>query len=115
MAEPRSSDQILVDALSAEKARLSRRLEKLKAIRDADPLGELLALHAEAAGLDFKTKEGLAKLSSLAEREKVARAALDKQRKRDTFKDITEQTNLEIEIGEIDSQIFFKKQFGRCK
>lgn len=115
MTAPRSSDQILVDALSAEKARLSRRLEKLKAIRAADPLGELLALHAEAAGLDFKTKEGLAKLSSLAEREKVARAALDKQHKRDTFKDMDEQMCLEVEIGSIDTQISFKKMFGRCK
>lgn len=115
MANPRSSDQILVDALEAEKARLSRRLEKLKAIRAADPLGELLELHAEAAGLDFKTKEGLAKLTALADREKAARAALEKLRKRDTFKDMDEQTSLEIEIGSIDTQISFKKMFGRCK
>jgi hypothetical protein len=115
MTEPRSNDQILVDALEAEKVRLSRRLEKLKAIRAADPLGDLLALHAEAAGLDFKTKEGLAKLDSLAQRERVARAALDKQSKRDTFKDMDEQTTLEIEIGAINSEIFFKKKFGRCK
>lgn len=114
MTEPRSSDQILVDALEAEKARLSRRLEKLKAIRAADPLGDLLALHAEAAGLDFKTKEGLAKLDSLAQRERVARAALDKLSKRDTFKDMDEQTTIEIEIGTINSEIFFKKKFGRC-
>lgn len=114
MTEPRSSDQILVDALEAEKVRLSRRLEKLKAIRAADPLGELLAIHAEAAGIDFKTREGLAKLDSLAERERAARAALDKQLKRDTFKDIDEQTTIEIEIGTINSEIFFKKKFGRC-
>lgn len=115
MTAPRSSDQILVDALRLERARLSRRLEKLKAIRDADPLGELLQLHKEAVGVDFNTKEGFAKLTDLAERETVARAALEKQRKRDTFKDMDEQINLEIEIGEIDSQIFFKKMRGRCK
>lgn len=113
--EPRSRDKILVDALTAERARLSRRLEKLKAILKADPLGDLLALHREAAGIDFKTKEGLAKLTALADRERAARAALEKQRKRDTFKDMDEQTTLEIEIGAIDSEIFFKKQFGRCK
>lgn len=115
MAEPRSSDQILVDALRLERARLSRRLEKLKAIQADDPLGELLQVHQEAVGIDFNTKEGLAKLTALAERETVARAALEKQRKRDTFKVITEQTTLEIEIGNIDTQISFKKMFGRCK
>lgn len=53
--EPRGRDKILVDALTAERARLSKRLAKLKGIRASDPIKKLLELHKEAEGLDFKT------------------------------------------------------------
>lgn len=115
MTEPRSSDQILVDALVAEKARLSRRLEKLKAIQAADPLGELMELHKKAAGMDFNDPSSRKELLELAARERQLFIDIDRKGKRDTFKDISEQTILEIEIGNIDIQISFKKMSGRCK
>ncbi|WP_429169355.1 hypothetical protein [Aeromonas hydrophila] len=111
--EPRSRDKILVDALTAERARLSKRLAKLKGIRASDPIKKILELHKEAEGLDFKTKEGMAKLGELADRETAARAELAKIQKRDYLKDIEEETTIEFEIGQIDSELSMKKFFGR--
>lgn len=112
---PRHSDQILLDALVAEKARLSRRLQKLKAILDANPLEDLLQLHKQAAGLDLRSPGSHKQLAELAAKEQVLTGVIDRHYKRDRVKDITELTNLEVEISEIDTQIFFKRQFGRCK
>lgn len=111
--EPRSSDQILIDALTAERSRLSRRLEKLKGVRASDPLETLLEIHMEFAGIDLNNPNDLSKLGKMAERENAARVELAKIQKRDLLKDIEEETTIEFEIGQIDSELSIKKFFGR--
>ncbi|HGE8241196.1 hypothetical protein LZT27_14655 [Aeromonas veronii] len=55
----------------------------------------------------------MAKLGELADRETAARAELAKIQKRDLLKDIEEETTIEFEIGQIDSELSMKKFFGR--
>lgn len=107
---PRSGDEIVVAALKVERAKLVKRLERLKKIRnpEPDPAKELLAVYQEFKGIDIRTPQGEAKLAELAKREKAALAAIDRATKRDFSKDIEEEVALEHEIREIDSELFFK-------
>jgi predicted nuclease with TOPRIM domain len=96
----------MVDALKVEKANLQRRLIKIKATMEEDPLGELFELHKKFAELDSSKPCYLEELTKLAEKEKKLKPAIERRKKFDFSKAIDIEVNVSMEIETIDHLIF---------
>ena len=101
----RSREQIIIDALTVERGKVEKRMNKIKALLSADPVLELLEIRKAAVALDLKTPEGREELVKLASREKECLDALERRQKMDYVKQSNIQFDLEMEIASIDRMI----------
>lgn len=98
----RSREQIIIDALTVERGKLEKRMNKIKTLLSADPLLELIEVRKAVVALDLKTPAGLEELGKLAAKEKECLAAIERRQKMDYVKQSNIQFDLEMEIASID-------------
>ena len=101
-----------IRALKTEKTKLEKRLEKVKELMDANPLGRIIEIRQEAHEILEANKgehEKIAQLiEPLAKEEKEMFALAEKQK--DSIKLVDERVRLESEIYELRSEIYYADQ-----
>lgn len=101
----RSAEQIAIDALTVERSKVQKRLDKIKADMDAAPWRDLFRVRQEASQLDLKTAAGRKELERLAEEEGKYLAAMKRVQNRDIVKLSDKAFVLEMEVESIDRMI----------
>ena len=110
--EPRGSNQILIDALTAERDRLLRRLHRMRDANADDVIEAIQMVREAGIGVDIKTQAGRNKMYELAMQERVFLAELEELYARDHLGDVGEQERVEIEIAEVERQLSLKAGVG---
>lgn len=105
MTDARQDEQIIVDALKAERAKLDARLTRLKEASTMPDVSRLSEIYKAAAKVDTKSPDAVHQIKKLAEQEAEIHAAIERFNKRDLMKDIDARTKLQIEIASIDGLV----------
>jgi hypothetical protein len=102
-------------ALKTEIAKLEKRLERLKAIIDADPISRIFEIGRESAQIIEKHRDDYATIAKLLEplkkEEKRMYALVKKQKKISEM--IDNQIHLEYELKELKGRLFWEKELEK--
>ena len=104
-SKERSAEQIAIDALTVERAKVQKRLDKIKADLDASPWIDVMNVRQAVASLDLKTAAGRKELERLAEEGSKHLTALRRIQRMDIVKQTDKQFDLEMEIQSIDRML----------
>lgn len=105
LTKDRSSDQIIVDALTVERSKVQKRLDKVKAELDATPWIDIHSIRVAASKLDLKTEAGRLELERLAKEEAIHLAIFRRVQRIDRVKLSTSCLSLTMEIQTITGLI----------